>query len=86
MNFTVKFTCEVKCEKNWRFHCEITFHGREQFIHGLSFPRWIATDRQVADIFTKPLAQDLFYRFRSVLLNLCGRKHKRSGIFWMFSA
>ena len=61
-------------------------YGREQFIHGLSFPRWIATDRQVADIFTKPLAQDLFYRFRSVLLNLCGRKHKRSGIFWMFSA
>ena len=61
-------------------------YGREQFINGLSFPRWIATDRQVADIFTKPLAQDLFYRFRSVLLNLCGRKHKRSGIFWMFSA
>ena len=58
-------------------------YGREQFINGLSFPRWIATDRQVADIFTKPLAQDLFYRFRSVLLNLGGYK-KRSGIFWMF--
>ena len=51
-------------------YSRVDIRARAIHPHGLSFPRWITTDRQVADIFTKPLAQDLFYRFRSVLLNL----------------
>ena len=61
-----------------------TLYGREQFIKRLSVPRWISTFHQVGDIFTKPLPQDSFSRFRSVLLNLSGSDYmraKRSGVF-----
>ena len=29
MSADVKFTCEVKCENDWQFHCEITFPAGE---------------------------------------------------------
>ena len=56
-----------------------TLYGREQFIKLLSVPRWISTFHQVGDIFTKPLPQDSFSRFRSVLLNLPQRGRHAPG-------
>ena len=44
-------------------------YGREQFLKRISYPTWVATKHQVADIFTKALDKTSFLKFRDALLN-----------------
>jgi len=45
-------------------------YGREQFLRLLSFPSWVSSKDQCADIFTKAEDKNLFLKFRSKLLGL----------------